>query len=116
MRYLGPGGAGRAGSTIRRRRFSRAGIERGVTDNMKGILTVLALGLLVCVPVSLAQGVMQLSLKRAVDIALTPEGSARVALAEESIRSSETQVSQARAGFLPTVDGSVEERSQTINL
>jgi hypothetical protein len=29
---------------------------------------------------------MQLSLKRAVDIALTPEGSARVALAEQSIR------------------------------
>src|SRR5690242_12883059 len=79
---------------------------------MKGILAVLAL----CGPLGLAQGVMQLSLKRAVDIALTPEGSARVALAEQSVRVSETHVSQARASFFPTVDGSVNERSQTVNL
>ena len=59
---------------------------------------------------------MQLSLKRAVDIALTPEGSARVALAEQSIRVSETHVDQARSAFFPTVDGSVNERSQTVNL
>jgi outer membrane protein TolC len=59
---------------------------------------------------------MQLTLKRAVDIALTPEGSARVALAEQSVRASETRVSQARSAFLPTVDGSVNERSQTVNL
>ena len=58
-------------------------------------------------PFCSAQNVMQLSLKRAVDIALTPEGSARVALAEESIRASETHVSAARAAFYPTVDGSV---------
>ena len=59
---------------------------------------------------------MQLTLKRAVDIALTPEGSARVALAEQSIRVSETHVDQARSAFFPTVDGSVNERSQTVNL
>lgn len=79
---------------------------------MKGILPALAL----LAPLGLAQGVMQLSLKRAVDIALTPEGSARVALAEQSVRTSETHVSQARAGFFPTVDSSVTERSQTLNL
>jgi outer membrane protein len=62
------------------------------------------------------QGAMQLSLKRAVDIALTPEGSARVALAEQSVRVQETHVSSARAAFLPTIDGSIEERRQTINL
>jgi len=39
-----------------------------------------------------------------------------VALAEESIRASETHVSAARAAFYPNVDGAVEERSQTINL
>jgi outer membrane protein TolC len=77
---------------------------------------VLALGLVLCGPPGRAQEVMQLSLKRAVDIALTPEGSARVALAEQSIRVSETQVSQARSAFFPTVDGSVNERSQTLNL
>jgi outer membrane protein TolC len=80
---------------------------------MKRILPVLAL----FAPLGLAQqGVMQLSLKRAVDIALTPEGSARVALAEQSIRVSETHVSQARAAFFPNLDGSVQERSQTVNL
>jgi len=83
---------------------------------MKGILPVLALSLAVCVPPGFAQDVMQLSLKRAVDIALTPDGSARVALAEQSVRVSETHVNQARSGFFPTIDGSVNERSQTVNL
>jgi outer membrane protein TolC len=59
---------------------------------------------------------MQLTLKRAVDIALTPEGSARVALAEQSVRVSETHVNQARSAFLPNIDGTVNERSQTVNL
>ena len=80
------------------------------------IFFVIAPAFLLFAPFCSAQNVMQLSLKRAVDIALTPEGSARVALAEESIRASETHVSAARAAFYPTVDGSVNERSQTINL
>jgi len=85
---------------------------------MKGIrfYSWLALVLGVSVPLGRAQDVMQLSLKRAVDIALTPEGSARVALAEQSVRLSETHVDQARSAFFPTVDGSVNERSQTVNL
>jgi outer membrane protein len=87
-----------------------------VIEKMKGILPFLALALVVFVPPGLAQNVMQLSLKRAVDIALTPEGSARVALAEQSVRVSETHVSQARSAFYPNIDGSVNERSQTVNL
>jgi outer membrane protein TolC len=67
-------------------------------------------------PLCLAQNVMQLSLKRAVEIALTPEGSARVALAEQSVRVSETHVDQARSAFFPNLDGTVNERSQTVNL
>jgi outer membrane protein TolC len=51
-----------------------------------------------------------------VDIALTPEGSARVALAEQSVRVSETHVNQARSAFFPNIDGTVNERSQTVNL
>jgi outer membrane protein len=77
---------------------------------------VLALGLVAFVPLGRAQEVMQLSLKRAVDIALTPEGSARVALAEQSVRVQETHLGTARAAFFPTVDGSAQERSQTVNL
>jgi outer membrane protein len=83
---------------------------------MKRILPALALGSVLYVPLGLAQDVMQLSLKRAVDIALTPEGSARVALAEQSVRVSETHVSQARSAFFPNLDGTVNERSQTVNL
>ncbi|MCU1334475.1 MAG: outer rane efflux protein [Bryobacterales bacterium] len=83
---------------------------------MRVILPVLALGFALSVQLGRAQGVMQLSLKRAVDIALTPEGSARVALAEQSIRVSETRLNQARSAFFPNIDGSVEERSQTVNL
>ena len=79
---------------------------------MKGIV----FALVVCAPLGMTQDVMQLTMKRAVDIALTPEGSARVALAEQSIRVQETHVNSARSAFLPNVDGSVTERSQTLNL
>ena len=64
---------------------------KGVTEKMKRMRPfswpVLALGLVAFVPLGRAQEVMQLSLKRAVDIALTPEGSARVAqVMEENLR------------------------------
>ena len=75
-----------------------------------------AVALLAPIAFAQNQNVMQLSLKRAVEIALAPEGSARVALAEQSIRISETRVNQARSAFLPNLDGSVQERSQTVNL
>ena len=65
---------------------------------------------------TLTQGPLRLSLARAVDIALEPEGSARVALAEESIRQAELRVSQAKSVFLPKIDGSIQDRNQTVNL
>jgi outer membrane protein len=65
---------------------------------------------------ALAQGTLPLSLKRAVEIALTPEGSTRVALARETIKQAETHVTEARAAFLPTVDASVQDKNQTISL
>ena len=79
---------------------------------MKGILPVFVL----FGPLCLAQNVMQLSLKRAVEIALTPEGTARVALAQESVQVSQIRLDQARSAFFPNVDGTVNERSQTVNL
>jgi outer membrane protein len=63
-----------------------------------------------------AQDALPLSLKRAVEIALAPEGSPRVALAEESIRQSQTGVAQARAAFLPDIEASVTDQSETVNL
>jgi outer membrane protein len=63
-----------------------------------------------------AQTVMQLSLKRAVEIALTPEGSPKVALAMESVKQAQEQTREAKSAFLPTVDGTIREVSETVNL
>ena len=75
-----------------------------------------ALLLVTAASLATAQGTLQLSLKRAVEIALTPEGSARVALAAQSTRQAEDRVHQARSAFLPNLDGSLQERNQTVNL
>jgi outer membrane protein len=64
----------------------------------------------------MAQNTLSLSLKRAVEIALTPEGSTRVALAQESIKQAEKRVSEAKAAFLPDLEASVQDRRQTTNL
>lgn len=63
-----------------------------------------------------AQDTLPLSLKRAVEIALAPDGSPRVALAEESIRQSQTGIAQARAAFLPDIEASVTDQNETVNL
>src|ERR1700677_615229 len=60
--------------------------------------------------------VMQLSLKRAVEISLTPEGSTRGALAMESVKQAQDRTREAKSAFLPTVDGAVKDTSETINL
>jgi outer membrane protein len=62
------------------------------------------------------QNVLQLSMKHAVEIALTPEGSPRVALAMESVKQAQEQAREAKSAFLPTVDGTIKETSETVNL
>ncbi|MGE5569322.1 MAG: TolC family protein [Rhodospirillales bacterium] len=59
---------------------------------------------------------LRLSLKQAVEIALAPEGNARIQLAEEAMRQSRARSAQARAALLPNVDGQVLYQSQTRNL
>ena len=63
-----------------------------------------------------AETVLPLSLKRAVEIALAPEGSTRVALALESIKQSESRRAQSRGQFLPDLESSVSDQRQTTNL
>jgi outer membrane protein TolC len=63
-----------------------------------------------------AQTTLPLSLKRAVEIALAPEGNVRLALAQESMKQAESKIAEARAAFLPVLDASVQDRSQTTNL
>lgn len=55
-------------------------------------------------------------MKRAVEIALAPDGSARVALAEESIAQAQERVTQAKGAFLPNLDTTFSDRRQTTNL
>lgn len=60
--------------------------------------------------------VLPLSLKRAVEIALSPEGNARVQLADESIRQAHDQSLESRAALLPNFDAVVSEQSVVRNL
>jgi len=76
----------------------------------------IALAILVMASIAPAQTRLPLSLKRAVEIALAPDGSARVALAQESITQAEERVNEARSAFKPNLDASVSDRRQTSNL
>ena len=57
----------------------------------------------------LAQSPLPLSMKRAVEIALAPDGSTRAALAQESIQQAKDRVAEARAALLPNLDTTVRE-------
>ncbi|MCC7173766.1 MAG: TolC family protein [Bryobacterales bacterium] len=59
---------------------------------------------------------LELSLKQAVNLALAPDGNARVRIAEEAVRQARTRSAQARAALLPNLDASVSEMNQTRNL
>jgi outer membrane protein TolC len=61
-------------------------------------------------------GPLELSLKRAVEIAVSPEGSAKVQLSEEAEKQAETRTAQARAALLPDLEAAFTEQSLTRNL
>lgn len=63
-----------------------------------------------------AESAIPLSLKRAVEISLAPEGSPRVALAEETVRESQARSREARGAFLPDIETSVNDQRETSNL
>jgi outer membrane protein TolC len=70
---------------------------------------------LVAVPL-LAEGPMALSLKRAVAIALSPEGNTQIQLAGEAEKQAREKSVEARAALLPDLEGSVTKESRTTNL
>jgi len=59
---------------------------------------------------------LPLTLRQAVDLALSPSGDARLRLAEEILAQSEARVRQARAALLPNVDATVTGQNFTRNL
>src|SRR6266576_3843176 len=54
---------------------------------------------------------LQLSLRRAVEIATSPEGSARIQLSSELTAQAKARATQARAALLPSIDGSVTKEN-----
>jgi outer membrane protein len=59
---------------------------------------------------------LELSLKQAIEMALAPDGNARVRLAQEAVKQAQARSAQARAALLPNLDASVAEQNQTRNL
>jgi outer membrane protein TolC/anti-anti-sigma regulatory factor len=59
---------------------------------------------------------LRLSLSRSVELAISPEGSARLQLADEAVKQAESRSSQARAALLPSIEASIGQQSQTRNL
>ena len=49
---------------------------------------------------------LELSLKQAIEMALAPDGNARVRLAQEAVRQAQSRSAQARAALLPNLDAS----------
>jgi outer membrane protein TolC len=72
--------------------------------------------LLAAAPAWAADGPLELSLRRAVEIAGSPEGNVNVQLADEAVRQAESRSAEARAALLPDISGSFGERSQTSSL
>src|SRR5260370_13927443 len=60
--------------------------------------------------------ILQLSLKKAIEIALSPEGSTRLQLAQEALKQTEARKDQARAALLPDLEGQISDQNQTRNL
>jgi len=63
-----------------------------------------------------AQDPMRLSMKRAVELATSPEGNANMQIAGEAVKQAEARSAQARAALLPGLNAAVSEINQTRNL
>jgi len=59
---------------------------------------------------------LELSMKRAVEIATSPEGNTNVQLAGESVRQAQARSGEARAALLPDLEGAFSDRNLTANL
>lgn len=60
--------------------------------------------------------VLSLSLKRAVQLAIAPEGNAQIQLAGESLKQAQSRSTQARAALLPDFESYLTYRNMTLNL
>ncbi len=85
-------------------------------------MRILCMTALCLAPLALAadpqgsRGPLQLSLKRAVELATSPEGNTNIQLAGEALKQAESRSAQARAALLPNFDASLSDQSMTRNL
>jgi outer membrane protein TolC len=71
--------------------------------------------LLLC-SVPLAAQPVPLSMKRAVQLAVSPEGNTRVQLTAEALKQAESRTGQARAALLPDLSAAFTDQNRTANL
>ena len=72
--------------------------------------------ILCAMQVASAAGPIQLSLKRAVEVAVSPEGNTSIQLSGEALKQAQSRSAQARAALLPDLEASLTDRDQTSNL
>ncbi len=65
---------------------------------------------------ALAAQKLPLSMRRAVDLALEPDGAVRLQLALEAVRKAEAEKAQARAALLPNVEAYLQYDNRVVNL
>jgi outer membrane protein len=63
-----------------------------------------------------ARPAIRLTLKRAVDLAISPEGNTRIQLSGEGVKQARSRALQARASLLPDFESSISQQSVTRNL
>jgi outer membrane protein TolC len=66
--------------------------------------------------VASAAGPIELSLKRAVEVAVSPEGNTKIQLSGEALKQAQSRSAEARAALLPDLEASLTDRDQTENL
>jgi outer membrane protein len=62
------------------------------------------------------RSMLSLSLKGAVELALSPKGNIQIQLSAEALKQAQARSAQARAALLPNIDSSLIYRDQTVNL
>jgi outer membrane protein len=71
---------------------------------------------LLVAPLVYAAEPLELSMKRAVEIAISKEGSARIQLSDEALKQAEARSAESRAALLPDVESALTLQNRTENL
>jgi outer membrane protein len=72
--------------------------------------------ILFTMPLACTAAPLQLSLKRAVEIAVSPEGNTNIQLSGEALKQAQARSAESRAALLPDVEASLTQQSRTENL